>query len=316
MTLQIVRGPTMRAALRRVKEALGEDAMIVEERRADTGVELFVTTQEQLRSANETPVQSPPQKAPGKVAVLELTYGQRLQQLGFSAAWASDFAAHRGTWSSCLQRVAEQIPVRTAALDFRGVLRLVGPHGSGKTATLLKLIAAHVGRSGAEGLAVISQRQQRLGSAGELALACRLLDVPFIDAVPHGSELQANLVRSGQRKLVLIDTDAEALTEPLKVPGVTLLVSPATQQAQLYDFYERRYARAELGGVVYTHTDQAILPGVSLEDAARLDLDVWLFGTGTHLPDDLVPASKEHLLTTLKSFAPGRPAERQSRRSL
>jgi flagellar biosynthesis protein FlhF len=307
----------MREALRRVKETIGEDAIIVEERKAGAGVELVVTTQQRMQSTLETPVESHGEKAPPKVAVLELTYGQRLRQLGFSDAWSSDFAAHRGTWRTCLQQVVAHIPIHCDALDFRGVLRLVGPCGAGKTATLLKLMTSHVGRWGSQSLAVVSQRQQRIGSTGELALACRLLDVPFTDSMPVDSELHTHLVAgSGRRKLVLIDTDAEALAGPLKVPGVTLLVCPATQQTQLYDFYERRYASGELSGIVLTHTDQAILPGVSLEAAARLALDVWLLGTGTHLPDDLVPASQEHLFATLKNFAPGRPAERQRRRSL
>jgi flagellar biosynthesis protein FlhF len=232
-------GATSREVLRKVRDALGDDAVIVSNVAVENGIEITALAASELPgSANrQTEVADGvvqqlmrelasmknlmqrelagmawsglKDRAPARAAMLQM-----LLDCGFSPALARELvaavqehasaAAARKTVSDEIQR---RLPVTTheALVEQGGVFALIGPTGVGKTTTVAKLAARCVVRHGAGSLALLTTDSYRIAAHDQLRIYGRILNVP-VHAVKDGDDLKSTLSQLRDKRAVLIDT--------------------------------------------------------------------------------------------------------------
>ncbi len=252
-------GADTATALRRVKEALGSEAVILQTRaRREGGVEITAAVDAELLT---------PSLAPAPDGVPELTdLARELRELGLHVraldravrppspalaalgpeAWAlAERLALQGLAIELAAPIAatfesarhEGAAAPTALADSLArhlapspgiaarVTAFVGPTGAGKTTTIAKLAAHDAGAAGRR-VGLIMADGVRVGAREQLATYARLLDLPM-RLVRDGAELRAALTGFADRDAVYVDTaglggdpqDAVALERLLGAAG-------------------------------------------------------------------------------------------------
>ena len=231
--------PTQREAMRRVREALGDDALIVANRQVPGGVELVA-----LREGEDTPASPPSGEAlpmaegDADVSRLLLKEVETLRALlrrrergegaadsplaatlrgaGFSAALITDVLAglpeEAGEGEAARAWVEQQLARRLDAqarpwdkLAEGGVLALVGPTGVGKTTTAGKLASHYAMRWGADQVALVSADGYRVAARDQLRVYAELLGVD-LHLLSPGRTLASLAGVLNDKRLVIIDT--------------------------------------------------------------------------------------------------------------
>jgi flagellar biosynthesis protein FlhF len=236
-------GATSREVLRKVRDALGEDAVIVSNVSVEGGIEITALAGSDLPGADEVPAVAAVAASDGLVQQMmrELASMKALMQrelagmawsglkeraparasmmqmmldCGFSPALARELAAMvaedavaaaaRKTVTEELQR---RLPVTTheALVEQGGVYALIGPTGVGKTTTVAKLAARCVVRHGASSLALLTTDSYRIAAHDQLRIYGRILNVP-VHAVKDADDLKGTLSQLRDKRAVLIDT--------------------------------------------------------------------------------------------------------------
>jgi len=209
MRLKTFTAPTMRDAMRLVREQLGDDAIIVSSHPADKGKGVRVTAA----------IEPPPEPAVPAAATPDVDPIERitesLSQHGTPGPVAERLLA--GV-AKALSRTADPIVALGAALDTafafaplgaleparRGgrPIMLVGPPAVGKTVTVAKLAARAV--LARKPLLLVTTDTQRAGAVDQLAAFARVLKVELVQAASP-QELRAK-VRDATDRAVLIDS--------------------------------------------------------------------------------------------------------------
>jgi len=232
--------PSSREALRRVREALGTEAIVLSNRALPDGVEIVAMAGGAIGQALDGAA-PPAQQHDAVLSELHAMRGMLEEQLadalcrdqqrqhpvrgrllrtllgaGFSAGLSRavlDALPERSpTYADGMAFVraelARAMPVMAdeeALLAQGGVYALTGPTGVGKTTTTAKLAARCVMRFGAGKLALVTTDGFRIGAHEQLRIYGRILDVP-VYAVKDPADLQVVLQELGDKHLVLIDT--------------------------------------------------------------------------------------------------------------
>jgi flagellar biosynthesis protein FlhF len=242
MQVSKFRAGSSRSALKRVRETLGEGALVLKTRvLPGGGVEIWAAAEREFDVATSADAPEASNGAASPPLVAEVRYlrrllegqaaglawqsmGQRdplkavlLRQMllaGFSPRMVRALLAalpsgcdetHARRW---LRRVLEKnLPVASARDDLLagGVFALVGPTGVGKTTTVAKLAAACLFEHGSGSVALVTTDQYRIGAVDQLRIYGELLGVPAL-SVDSGSDLQRVLSDLAGRRLILIDT--------------------------------------------------------------------------------------------------------------
>ncbi|MBA2849797.1 hypothetical protein G4V39_10375 [Thermosulfuriphilus ammonigenes] len=180
----------------------------------------------------------------------------------------------------------------------------VGPSGAGKTTTVAKLAARFARRAGRRGL-LVSLDDYRLGAHEQLARFARLAEVDFVAARPEA--LGEILRENADKDFVMIDTPGFSLEDeryPDLLHGIfqgdlpvrAHLVLPATAGAGFYSRLWRFYQDLPLCGLIFTKTDEAETFGVLLEPLLFWNQPVNFITTGQRIPEDIQVASGRRLL--------------------
>lgn len=241
MSVQTFVAPTAREGLARVREALGDDAVVLSTRPHPQGVEMLASAYAELAAPAAATAESV-DAASGSRILNELSrlrgllqnqlagfaWGsarrrdplrvmvlQTLFAAGFGSALARTLAARlpRGLGDESVQRwlrhvLIRNVPHLAAENDLiarGGRYALVGSTGSGKTTTLAKLAARGAEIHGAAGIALVAADPYRVGAQAQLAVYAELLGVALHVAEDRGA-LADLLPRLAAQKLVLIDT--------------------------------------------------------------------------------------------------------------
>lgn len=185
------------------------------------------------------------------------------------------------------------------------VIALIGPPGGGKTTTLAK-IAVQEGLAKGVQTRIIDNDTVRIGGGEHLRSIASLLNVRY-DRVSEANRIGDLLTSTSGPGLVLVDTpgfsqreDAEVrkLAEGLPAfPGLERhLVLPATlRSAELTQRYQL-FSECRPTHLLFTQTDETLLFGAAWSLAARANLRMSWFGTGSGIPEDLNLASAELLV--------------------
>ena len=298
----------MKDALARVREEMGEDALIVDTRSVPGGVEVTASLELPVMAVAGERSRGASANVNGAGALSASQVRDRLI--------ASGFAAHRlDTWLPLLdsrdwvKSVARHLPVagRPVAPES-GRWALVGPAGSGKTTMVSNLVANHALRYGPDNAALISLDTWRAGGAEQLKVIARLLNVPVFVARDVG-DVARMLKVTQSRTLVVVDTPGFTMTQagakngrailaPLQELMPLVLTLPATlavnmQQRLLSEFGEL------VDGLALTHVDETATLGAVLDTVRQQHKLAWWLGCGPGIPDDLESADAELLARRL-----------------
>ena len=311
MHLKRYRRPTLKDALRAVREDLGPDALVLSTREVTPagmrgvmgGSEVEVTAAaerprvpEERHSALE-PVRDT--RSTADRAIDEIA--ARLEAGGLPSDLARQIAAshpvgrRRGADAESLRAtVARELTMLASGEEAYAPIEVfVGPPGVGKTTTIAKIAAQERARSGHR-LALLSADGFRVGAIEQLRLYAEILGAPFIAARTPDEFCRA---LDGARRPVLVDTAGRSASDEVardmfrtlagRADVRTHLVMPAGATLPSAERLVDRFADARPTRVVLTRLDEAdtIAPLAGLLRERRLSLSY--FGTGQNVPADL-----------------------------
>lgn len=194
---------------------------------------------------------------------------------------------------------------------------LVGPPGSGKTVTLVKL-AVRYGISASRPVHLISADTHRVGAAEQLRTYAAIIGATF-DAVDSTRTLQQALEANREKGLILIDTpgyasaDIEEAAELARFlaqhPAIDVqLVAAASMRAADLSNALDRFEIFSPAKLIFTRLDETSAWGGVISESVRTGKPISFLGTGQQIPENLEPATAERLLE--------RVLERQNQRAL
>lgn len=310
-----------RETIRQVREALGNDALIISSRQTPEGVEIVASPgSEQSRPAPRAPSPAPQvQESPGS-STPRADARQRLLQLGLSPWLAAELAENCPSTGSLNERLRGLLLARMAEpelpadeiLDQVGIVALVGPTGIGKTTTLAKLAVRCADRYGSDALALVCGDGNRPGAADHLAYYADLLGVQLYILGEHQnlSELEQEI---GERRLILVDTAGLGPRDPRlrealqRLVGtqrtlLPILVMNAAAQSDALDAALVRYTEAmksiglAANAAILTRLDEAPHPGPALGMLIEHGLTLLYSAAGQRVPEDLIEGDVGQLI--------------------
>lgn len=312
MHLKKYRRPTVKDALRAVREELGPAALVLStELVPSAGVKGWLGRKEVeiTAAAERIPVSEIRPSRSDEAALGESRASReiaaRLQASGMDAALARAVAEglppgrRRAVTNETLRRVlAEQIaPMAAADEEFAPIEVFVGPPGAGKTTTIAKIAAQERARHG-QRLGLLAADGFRVGAVEQLRMFAEIMGSPFA-AARSPQELEAAL--GGSRRPLLLDTAGrspkdEASREMFRVLAHrrdvrTHLVMPAATSPSIARRTLERFQDARPSRVVLTKLDEAegIAPLLGVVRESGIPLSY--LGTGQSVPDDLQRAT-------------------------
>jgi flagellar biosynthesis protein FlhF len=238
MRIRRFTGPDTATALRKVKEALGAEAVILQTRpRREGGVEITAAVDAELVTrpiAGGPPATTPeladlarelreigqhlraldravrpPAPALAALGPEAWALAERLSLHGLAADLAAPIAAtfesarHEGAGATAALEDSLARHLTSAPRTAR-ITAFVGPTGAGKTTTIAKLAARDVATAGRK-VGLVMADGIRVGAREQLETYARLLDVPM-RVVGDGDELRAALAEFTDRDAVYVDT--------------------------------------------------------------------------------------------------------------
>lgn len=317
MRLKSFHGTTLADAMRQVRAALGEDAIIVTTRDDDGGgIRVTAALEDAPPPAHTKPISfssAAPYIQPSDNDMID-HIADALHYHGINAAIAETLLS---TAMNVVEDNAHTALTAACAAHFRYLplletqpipkpIVLVGPPGAGKTLTIAKLATAAKLRG--QRLTVITSDLERAGGVDQLAAFTRLLDVPLLET-DQPAVVRDMLAELSGQQLVLVDTagrnpyltaEREACQNMLgKTPCAVGLVLPCGYDVS--DGIELARAFSSLGAdrLILTRADLARRYGSMLSIAHHSGLALSALSQTSHVAtpmQTLQPDIIAHLL--------------------
>jgi len=185
------------------------------------------------------------------------------------------------------------------------IAALVGPPGSGKTTTLVKL-AVNYGLAARRPVLLLSMDTYRVAAADQLRSYAAILGVGF-QLLETVSSLAQTIEENRGKELIFIDTlglaygelaDSESLAHFLATRGDidTHLVLPASMKAADLSRMVDAFEILRPQHLLFTKLDETGTYGPIFGEAARSGKPLSFFTAGQRIPEDLEAASSERVL--------------------
>jgi flagellar biosynthesis protein FlhF len=185
----------------------------------------------------------------------------------------------------------------------------VGPPGSGKTSTLIKM-AADLALKERKRVAILSTDSIKLGAAEQLRTYSQLLNVPFA-LIRNRHDWEWILKQANGIDHLLVDYPGLQLREIDEIQALKSLLPPTGTGHQTHlvmsaaikdsDAQEitRRFQALSPSDLIFTGLDISVQHGVIWNVQAHTGLPLHSFGIGRGLPEDFEYATKERVLDLL-----------------
>ncbi|HWE53164.1 MAG TPA: ATPase domain-containing protein [Bryobacteraceae bacterium] len=194
------------------------------------------------------------------------------------------------------------------------ITALVGPPGSGKTTTIVKLAVSQA-IAGGHPVRLISADTHRIGGAEQLRTYAAILGVNF-QAVENTAALTHAIDSAPANANILIDTPGMSPTM-LNEVGMELatflgrrqdidthLVLTATTNQLVLEKAASRFAACSPSRLIVTRLDEAETLGAIFGLAIRIEKPLSFFCHGQIIPEDIEPASKRRITEALVRHLP------------
>ena len=185
------------------------------------------------------------------------------------------------------------------------IVALVGPPGSGKTSTLVKL-AVNYGLGARKPVLLLSTDTQRVAAADQLRSFAAILGVGFQVLETVGALAQAIEENRG-KELIFIDTPGLAFSELADADHLArflstrsdidthLVLSASMKPSDLTRMVEA-FQVLRPDRLLFTRLDETSSYGPLFSEAARTSKPLSFFCAGQRIPEDLEEATKERVL--------------------
>lgn len=217
---------------------------------------------------------------------------------------------------SIVQETIEEIESRFCVRpELSRITALVGPPGTGKTTTLVKL-AVTEGLLKRRPVRLISADRERIGAADQLRSYATILGVAF-ETVEETAGLGQAIDRAPEGHLVLIDTPglSPALLESVGMDLAmflarrqeidTHLVLTASMRPSDIEAAAKRFEVFRPSALIFTKLDETDSTGAIASEAIRSAKPVSWLCAGQLIPEDIEPASKRRIAGALVHELPG-----------
>ncbi|HMD50622.1 MAG TPA: hypothetical protein VKG79_16035 [Bryobacteraceae bacterium] len=194
----------------------------------------------------------------------------------------------------------------------RRVAALVGPPGAGKTTTLVKL-AVQFGIGARKRVQLLTLDTYRIGASEELRAYAAILGIGC-QVVENCAALDQALAEHTQADLILIDTpglsrnemEADLASAFAKIKIIdTHLVLAASMRARDLVRAAEQYSIFKPDKLLFTRLDETETFGPLVSQSVRMNLPISYLAAGQRIPEDIVPATQDAVLSLL---IPSEPA--------
>ncbi len=183
----------------------------------------------------------------------------------------------------------------------------VGPHGSGKTTSLLKL-ASHYIVQEQKDVAIITTDLQKVGAVEQLRVFSRILNVPLY-VVRNVRDLNQKIQELSSCDKILIDTQGMNLgnmeelevmqslsqVDSIRNKRIHLVVSALAKSSDLGALL-KRFRVSQFNDLIVTNIDQTTQHGILINIQDKVQSPFHSFGIGSDIVDGFEFASKERVL--------------------
>jgi len=307
----------VREALAQVKQALGEDAVIVTTRPVRRGAlgEGVEVTAAVDSDDDQAELASPP-AAPPPAPATEAS-ARELERL--VAPLRGELAALRALIAPLVEGTPPRPPTPAAASRVAPPRRtrfsialpsearrvaLIGPTGAGKTTTIAKL-AARAALVEHHTVTVITLDTFRVGAEEQMRAYAELIGCELI-VLPSPDRLAPTLATLARVDRVFVDTAGRGPRDGAHIRAVDLalaalpevevhLTLPASTSAEGVDALVERHAAANVARLLFTKCDEAIDASEVVAAATRHRTPIAWLATGQRVPEDLSVATEPQL---------------------
>ncbi|HOV93162.1 MAG TPA: flagellar biosynthesis protein FlhF [Candidatus Kapabacteria bacterium] len=188
------------------------------------------------------------------------------------------------------------------------VIMLIGPTGSGKTLTLVKLaVLAKIAIT--NNIAIISTDSYKISGADQLQTYSSIAGIPFFVAYDT-NELKKIQSKLFNTDIIFIDTigkrqsdfdNLEYISEIKRAAGVTTtyMTLPGNLTRKNFLDYLDKFRSLEPDGIILTKIDESISFGNVLESAVTYPINLSYFANGQQVPSDIKPATSDEFIDFL-----------------
>ena len=182
----------------------------------------------------------------------------------------------------------------------------VGPAGSGKTSSLVKLASHYVVNAGKK-VALLSTDTMKVGGSDQMRIYAQILNVPFA-VVRSKLDWSYVLKQLSGYDYILCDAPGMSLRSIEEIQTLKSLLPEESVQAQVHlvlnstskdqDLTEagRRYKSVHFNDVIFTSLDDSLQQGSLYNFGQRFGVPLHSFGIGPKVPEDFELATRERVV--------------------